>query len=272
MPLLPNCDEGANVKGHMNSHTRLKSGFTLIELLVVIAIIAILAAILFPVFARARENARRSSCQSNLKQIGLGLIQYSQDYDEQMIRASYGAGFGDSYSRIDRYKWMDASQPYLKSTQIFNCPSDSDARNTPYVYSVPGVGPNPATTAANPKFGSYTLNCAGDNRTAPSSNASDVSQASLQEPSTTLWAADAEITGTTDYSYRFLGSNMSVIKGDPSPQRIASNIGSSAGIGNRHLETANILFCDGHVKSLKLDAIIKKNASNVYSMLTPESD
>lgn len=61
-------------------------GFTLIELLVVIAIIAILAAILFPVFARARENARRSSCQSNLKQIALGWMQYNQDYDEMMVQ------------------------------------------------------------------------------------------------------------------------------------------------------------------------------------------
>ena len=68
-----------------------KKAFTLIELLVVIAIIAILAAILFPVFARARENARRASCQSNLKQIGLGLIQYSQDYDEQLTPAWSGS-------------------------------------------------------------------------------------------------------------------------------------------------------------------------------------
>src|SRR5690606_14055579 len=77
-----------------------KAGFTLIELLVVIAIIAILAAILFPVFGRARENARRSSCQSNMKQFGLGMIQYSQDYDEKMVRASYGRadGSGDELS------------------------------------------------------------------------------------------------------------------------------------------------------------------------------
>ena len=73
----------------MQSQSRIvKRGFTLIELLVVIAIIAILAAILFPVFARARENARRASCQSNLKQIGLGIFQYTQDYDEKMRPAA----------------------------------------------------------------------------------------------------------------------------------------------------------------------------------------
>ena len=75
----------------MISNFRRKSAFTLIELLVVIAIIAILAAILFPVFARARENARRSSCQSNLKQIGLGQLQYVQDYDEKYALSIVGA-------------------------------------------------------------------------------------------------------------------------------------------------------------------------------------
>src|SRR5947199_9310919 len=90
-----------------------KRGFTLIELLVVIAIIALLAAILFPVFARARENARKSSCINNLKQIGLGIQQYSQDYDEMMTPL--------------RWRWLGYSempfqsilQPYVKNTQIF---------------------------------------------------------------------------------------------------------------------------------------------------------
>lgn len=88
--------------------------FTLIELLVVIAIIAILAAILFPVFARARESARRASCQSNLKQIALGTLQYSQDYDERMPTRTSG--------NIDIHVKL---QPYIKSIQVFRCPSQS---------------------------------------------------------------------------------------------------------------------------------------------------
>ena len=94
-----------------------KSGFTLIELLVVIAVIAILAAILFPVFARARENARRASCQSNLKQIGLGFLQYAQDYDECMPYRTNGAGDG-------MIGWPVAIMPYVKSVQVFKCASD----------------------------------------------------------------------------------------------------------------------------------------------------
>lgn len=96
------------------------NGFTLIELLVVIAIIAILAAILFPVFARARENARRSSCQSNMKSIGLGYLQYMQDYDERYYVGASGffpTGAG----------WAGVVYPYIKSKQVFVCPSD----NTP---------------------------------------------------------------------------------------------------------------------------------------------
>jgi prepilin-type N-terminal cleavage/methylation domain-containing protein len=111
----------------MTQHTfeqrrTVKKGFTLIELLVVIAIIAILAAILFPVFARARENARRASCQSNLKQIGLGVLQYIQDYDERYPAARWGSG--PSWD-APRNVWFGQVHPYTKSLQIMQCPSDT---------------------------------------------------------------------------------------------------------------------------------------------------
>ena len=106
---------------HNTAAQRRTSGFTLIELLVVIAVIALLAAILFPVFARARENARRASCQSNLKQIGLALAQYQQDYDERTLVVDESTG----------YTWFQPLQPYIKSEQVFRCPSLSESWPTP---------------------------------------------------------------------------------------------------------------------------------------------
>ncbi len=106
-----------------------KNGFTLIELLVVIAIIAILAAILFPVFARARENARRTSCLSNLKQIGLGVMQYLQDNDERypMVYANNHNTPGDGIRYIASSPaytfWQQMIFPYVKSHQLFFCPN-----------------------------------------------------------------------------------------------------------------------------------------------------
>ena len=108
---------------HSSSAERKRSAFTLIELLVVIAIIAILAAILFPVFARARENARRSSCMSNLKQIGLGMVQYTQDYDEKFVTQNLTTGTPANYLFFG-----NQLQPYLKSTQILVCPSASGTK------------------------------------------------------------------------------------------------------------------------------------------------
>jgi len=96
----------------------MRKGFTLIELLVVIAIIAILAAILFPVFARAREKARQASCLSNLKQIGLASVMYAQDYDERFV----------IYRYPDPYFWPDKLQPYIKNTQVMVCPSREQRR------------------------------------------------------------------------------------------------------------------------------------------------
>ena len=123
----------------------MRRGFTLIELLVVIAIIAILAAILFPVFARAREKARQTSCLSNCKQLGLGTMMYAQDYDEKYNY--WTTGLGDASPSAQ--PWWVVIEPYVKNGQIFVCPSKPSWG--PYVnyhqsFSVPffpGYGMNP---------------------------------------------------------------------------------------------------------------------------------
>ena len=120
---IRNCSRTKSGTGS-NHHRR---GFTLIELLVVIAIIAILAAILFPVFSRARENSRRASCQSNLKQLGLGFLQYAQDYDEQYpLPPGYvNCGGGSSNGNCGTLSgWASQIYSYVKSAQIYTCPSD----------------------------------------------------------------------------------------------------------------------------------------------------
>ena len=106
--------------------TRRPRAFTLIELLVVIAIICILVALLFPVFGRVREGARRASCQGNLSQIGLGIKQYMQDYNQCMPYTELGTNLtGESQSSNGSYKWMDEIYPYIKNEQIFDCPDQA---------------------------------------------------------------------------------------------------------------------------------------------------
>ncbi|MCD6351136.1 MAG: DUF1559 domain-containing protein [Armatimonadetes bacterium] len=99
----------------------MRKGFTLIELLVVIAIIAILAAILFPVFAKAREKARQTSCLSNVKQLMLGLLMYAQDYDEKFPTYLWGEG---NSGVPNSCTWWGGIYPYVKNTQIYTCPSN----------------------------------------------------------------------------------------------------------------------------------------------------
>ncbi|NUP99510.1 MAG: DUF1559 domain-containing protein [Armatimonadetes bacterium] len=114
---------------------RVRPAFTLIELLVVIAIIAILAAILFPVFAKAREKARQSSCQSNLKQVGLALQQYAQDYDQVYPLCYYTTRWEPWFTSSNDAAYKGELAPYIKNTQIWICPSALSKNNCSYIYN-----------------------------------------------------------------------------------------------------------------------------------------
>jgi len=144
-------------KKQIVASNRIKStrvGFTLIELLVVIAIIAILAAILFPVFSRAREKARQASCTSNLKQLMLGWLQYAQDYDERVVPGM--CGHCGNPNAPSNWPWYDRLEPYLKNRQIFVCPSQPDWVNIGYGYGTPSVIPSwPGSGYKPPSLGQF---------------------------------------------------------------------------------------------------------------------
>jgi prepilin-type N-terminal cleavage/methylation domain-containing protein/prepilin-type processing-associated H-X9-DG protein len=188
-------------------------GFTLIELLVVIAIIALLAAILFPVFSRARENARRSSCANNLKQVGIGIAQYVQDYDETYPIMSYNSGAGPALG------WY--LHPYLKSVQVWRCPSDTS---------------NTAPVPANFTATSYAYNI-NSSYSFSGRSAADVARPAQIGIS---WGAR---TGTG-----WIFDNLGTATGDP-PARIEGSLQStSATIQQGHLNGGNFCYADGHVK------------------------
>jgi prepilin-type N-terminal cleavage/methylation domain-containing protein/prepilin-type processing-associated H-X9-DG protein len=211
-------------------------GFTLIELLVVIAIIAILASILFPVFARARENARRTSCQSNLKQIGIGMYQYLQDYDERFPlgvgnntyfisgNASYDCG-GDNAGMVNgdpcRYTWQNSLQPYLKSTQLYYCPSRPGATRGTY-------------------FIDYAVNynlCSHPTTTKH--------LAAVTDPSQTVMNFDF-YQGFPDWP--FAGKSLSYAQVVTYATTYSASPSEADAGTKRHLEGGNWSFVDGHVK------------------------
>jgi prepilin-type N-terminal cleavage/methylation domain-containing protein/prepilin-type processing-associated H-X9-DG protein len=219
-----------------------RCGFTLIELLVVIAIIAILASILFPVFARARENARRSSCTSNLKQIMLGVMQYTQDYDEK-----YPMGYNVAGGHY--YGWMQMVQPYLKSTQIFQCPSDSN-KTVPGLLTTTMPGMTPAFHS------SYAVNEGFRHIDSPPFT---TALAEVAQPATTMYLSDAGtqvataapwVTPTSPVkAASWLLVDVATPGSGPLAQGTANE--NCAGPSVRHLETGNVAFADGHVKSMR---------------------
>ncbi len=190
-----------------------QQGFTLIELLVVIAIISLLASILFPVFARARENARRSSCQSNLKQLCLGMMQYVQDYDETY---PYSKSSG-SYVSGARY-WNREIMPYVKNIQVFICPSSQ---------APTGNAANPATATWVEMGVRYGMNHSfGTEDT--SSFPIPVIAASIRRPAELILLIDT-VEGVSSW-----------------PPFYTSY--TTANVEARHFDGANIAYADGHVK------------------------
>ena len=260
---------------------RTRRGFTLIELLVVIAIIAILAAILFPVFAQARAKARQSACLSNCKQMGLGLLAYSQDYDEQMVRGWYGnGGYAESNNHTDgtnKYKWMDAIEPQVKNTGVFSCPDipvGLSGGNTNGVTDnatgryVPAkqLGTTAGTNGDkdNTHFGSYAINSAyWDYGTGQRGPSNEISLAAVQNPAGTLWIMDAN--GSYQISWPNDGSDPEKIYKSGTGKFIAWNrftdinggdIRQEGAVVDRHQGQMNAIYCDGHAKNVSLEYLI----------------
>jgi prepilin-type N-terminal cleavage/methylation domain-containing protein/prepilin-type processing-associated H-X9-DG protein len=210
-----------------------RSGFTLIELLVVIAIIAILAAILFPVFAQAREKARQASCLSNLKQLGLAAFMYAQDYDETypVLDMRYSKGFVGPLPQgnVDPAKspcssglWCNLIYPYVKNKGVYKCPSLSDR-----IYICDGVdyGWNVGTNQSTPTYSN------GLGRFPP-----PITLASIPAPADTIMIG-----------------HPSKVENDP---MLWVNVSRPDWLSQYHLGGNNYAFADGHAKWLKMEYVI----------------
>jgi prepilin-type processing-associated H-X9-DG protein len=196
-----------------------------------------LAAILFPVFARARENARRASCQSQLKQIGLGLMQYTQDYDEKFaFQGSPEIGnFATPAGPLGFTSWIGKSHPYIKSWQIFRCPSVQDA-------TVAGAEPDGNSN------NSYAASGMVVRRTG-------LSQAAIQEPATLVMVHEIPFGSRISYIRPYNGTNVE----GANPSKYYDWLPEEPPYGTvdkvHFDEGGNLLFVDGHVKYRRVSGI-----------------
>jgi prepilin-type N-terminal cleavage/methylation domain-containing protein/prepilin-type processing-associated H-X9-DG protein len=232
-----------------------RKGFTLIELLVVIAIIAILAAILFPVFAKVREKARQISCASNLKQLGLGIIQYTQDYDEQLTPSHFSAAQG----------WAGEIFPYVKSAGVFKCPDDS----------TPTVGTATPVSYALSDNVSFQANGAAQGLAQLNAPASTVLlfeidgcpvDVTRSDEGTNNWSSNPPShyvspsgIGANRSGFNLISSHWGGYDGTSHYATGSPLGGRPAGQANggnpRHTDGANYLAADGHVKYLRPSAV-----------------
>ena len=242
------------------SQTRQNKGFTLIELLVVIAIIAILAAILFPVFAQARESARTISCVSNEKQISLGMLMYVQDYDERFPMYQYGLPTGDPRkdqkdasggTYLDEYVgWDEVCQPYIKNKSLLFCPSASSPGND---YTNSAKHDYEWTGSLN-----YATNC----RLAGKYGATAKLAVLSYPASTILLSENGEQSSegacrieTDEWGWTGSQTNSMVAQSTDFPNQKPAQLA-------RHKGGANYAYCDGHAKWINAKSLGLKTDAN----------